>query len=101
MYKNLQALVEARLVSHLAESMKKAIYEGELDLEKVPEISIEIPREKEHGDYATNLAMATAGKAGMNPRKIAEIIVENFDAPEVEEISIAGPGFINFKLSNG
>jgi len=100
LYKNLQALMEARLVSYLAESMKKAIYEGELDLEKVPEISIEIPREKEHGDYATNLAMATAGKAGMNPRRIAEIIVENFEAPEVEDISIAGPGFINFKLNN-
>ncbi|TDO95056.1 arginyl-tRNA synthetase [Halanaerobium saccharolyticum] len=100
MQKNLQAAVEAELISFLVESVKKAIYEGDLDLEKVPEVSIEVPREKGHGDYATNLAMVLAGQAGMNPRQIAEIIVENFESEIVEEISIAGPGFINFKLKN-
>lgn len=99
MHKNLQAVVEAKLVGYLAESVKKAIYDGKLDLDQVPEVSVEIPREKEHGDYATNLAMITAGKAGMNPRKIAEIIIENLEAPEVEDVSIAGPGFINFQLN--
>jgi len=98
--KNLQAAVEAELISFLVESVKKAIYNGDLDLEKVPEVSIEVPREKEHGDYATNLAMSLAGKTGMNPRQIAEIIVENFKSDIVEDINIAGPGFINFKLKN-
>jgi arginyl-tRNA synthetase len=98
--KNLQAAVEAELVSFLVESVKKAIFDGDLDLEKVPEVSIEVPREKGHGDYATNLAMVLAGQAGMNPRRIAEIIVENFESDIVEDISIAGPGFINFKLKN-
>jgi arginyl-tRNA synthetase len=98
--KNLQAAVEAELISFLVESVKKAIFEGDLDLEKVPAVSIEVPREKGHGDYATNLAMVLAGQAGMNPRQIAEIIVENFESEVVEEISIAGPGFINFKLKN-
>jgi len=96
--KNLQAAVEAELISFLVESVKKAIFDGDLDLEKVPEVSIEVPREKGHGDYATNLAMVLAGQAGMNPRQIAEIIVENFDSEIVENISIAGPGFINFTL---
>ena len=100
MQKNLQAAVEAELVSFLVESVKKAIFAGDLDLEKVPEVTIEVPREKEHGDYATNLAMVLAGQAGMNPRRIAEIIVENFESDIVEEINIAGPGFINFKLKN-
>jgi arginyl-tRNA synthetase len=98
--KNLQAAVEAELISFLVESVKKAIFDGDLDLEKVPKVSIEVPREKAHGDYATNLAMVLAGQAGMNPRKIAEIIVDNFESDIVEEISIAGPGFINFKLKN-
>ena len=98
MQKNLQAAVEAELISFLVESVKKAIFDGDLDLEKVPEVSIEVPREKGHGDYATNLAMVLAGQAGMNPRQIAEIIVENFDSEIVENISIAGPGFINFTL---
>lgn len=100
MKKNLQAAVEAELISFLVESVKKAIFAGDLDLEKVPEVSIEVPREIEHGDYATNLAMILAGKAGMNPRKIAEIIVDNFESDIVEEINIAGPGFINFSLNN-
>jgi arginyl-tRNA synthetase len=98
--KNLQAAVEAELISFLVESVKKAIFDGDLDLEKVPEVSIEVPREKGHGDYATNLAMILAGQAGMNPRQIAEIIVENFESEIVEDVSIAGPGFINFKLKN-
>ena len=100
MQKNLQAAVEAELISFLVESVKKAIFDGDLDLEKVPEVSIEVPREKGHGDYATNLAMVLAGQAGMNPRQIAEIIVENFESEIVEDVSIAGPGFINFKLKN-
>lgn len=100
MQKNLQAAVEAELISFLVESVKKAIFDGDLDLEKVPEVSIEVPRERGHGDYATNLAMVLAGQAGMNPRKIAEIIVENFESDIVEDISIAGPGFINFQLKN-
>ncbi|MFN2340750.1 MAG: arginine--tRNA ligase, partial [Halanaerobium sp.] len=98
MQKNLQSAVEAELISFLVESVKKAIYDGDLDLEKVPEVSIEVPREKDHGDYATNLAMVLAGQAGMNPRQIAEIIVDNFESEIVDEVSIAGPGFINFKL---
>lgn len=100
MKKNLQAAVEAELISFLVESVKKAIFAGDLDLEKVPEVSIEVPREKEHGDYATNLAMVLAGKAGMNPRKIAEIIIANFESDIVDSTNIAGPGFINFKLNN-
>ena len=100
MQKNLQAAVEAELISFLVESVKTAIFDGDLDLEKVPEVSIEVPREKEHGDYATNLAMVLAGQAGMNPREIAEIIVDNFESEIVEEVNIAGPGFINFKLKN-
>lgn len=100
MQKNLQSAVEAELISSLVESVKKAIYEKELAIEKVPEIKIEVPREKEHGDYATNVAMTLAGKAGMNPRQIAEIISQNFTSDLVEELNIAGPGFINFKLKN-
>ena len=100
MQKNLQAAVEAELISSIVESVKEAIYNEELELEKVPQVEIEVPREKEHGDYATNIAMNLASVAGMNPRKIAEIIVNNFESEVTEDINIAGPGFINFKLKN-
>lgn len=98
--KNLQAKVEDRLINHIKESIEKAVKNGEIELEEIPEVNVEVPREKEHGDYATNIALAAAGEIGMNPRQLAEIIVNNLSAPEVEDVSIAGPGFINFKMSS-
>ena len=63
----------------------------------VPFIEVEATKDKQHGDYATNVAMVLASKLKMNPRKIAELIRENFSLDEViEKIEIAGPGFINF-----
>ena len=64
------------------------------------DFTVEVPREKEHGDFATNLAMLLAKPARMAPRKIAEILVQTLprDLAWVEKIEIAGPGFINFYL---
>ena len=65
--------------------------------------SLEHPAELSHGDYATNVAMAAAKHAGKNPRVLAEEIVAKLKEKNdeyISEIAIAGPGFINFKLSN-
>ena len=64
--------------------------------------SVERPRLAEHGDYSTSVAMALASSMRMAPRAIATEIVENV-APSamVQDVSIAGPGFINFKLDDG
>ena len=60
----------------------------------------DVPRQTEHGDYATNAAMTLARAARQPPRQIAEAIVRHFPAlPEVERLEIAGPGFINVFLS--
>src|SRR6185436_17193774 len=60
----------------------------------------EIPRQAEHGDYATNAAMVLARAAKKAPRQIAEAIVKNFPPlPEVERVDVAGPGFLNVFLS--
>ena len=54
-----------------------------------------------HGDIATNAAMVLAGKAGMKPRDLAEKIASHLrEDSEVEAVDIAGPGFINLRLSN-
>ncbi|MBI3634126.1 MAG: arginine--tRNA ligase [Candidatus Yonathbacteria bacterium] len=56
-----------------------------------------------HGDYATNVALMYAKKAGLNPRELAQRITEELSrAPssDIEKIEIAGPGFINFRLSD-
>ena len=60
----------------------------------------EVPRQAEHGDYATNAAMVLAKAARRSPRQIADLIVQHFPTlPEVERLEVAGPGFLNVTLS--
>jgi len=61
----------------------------------------EVPRQPEHGDYATNVAMTLARAARRPPRQVAEAIAAHFPAlPEVERVEVAGPGFVNVFLSH-
>ncbi|WP_066555742.1 arginine--tRNA ligase [Croceicoccus bisphenolivorans] len=63
-------------------------------------VAVEPPRDPSHGDLATNAAMVLAKPAKANPRTLAEALVEQLSAhPAVTEASIAGPGFINMRLS--
>lgn len=67
----------------------------------IDRISAEPPRDASHGDIATNAAMVLAKPAGKNPRELAQKIVEGLEQlDEVSEVSIAGPGFINIRLSD-
>src|SRR3989442_5589659 len=60
----------------------------------------EVPRQAEHGDYATNVAMTLARAARRPPRQVAELIVKHFPSlREVERLDVAGPGFLNVFLS--
>lgn len=83
----------------LKEEIKRAILQAELCTEEqLPDILLEEPREKSHGDFATNIAMQLARVAKQAPRQIAEQIVNEVDEAkaQIEKIDIAGPGFINF-----
>lgn len=62
-------------------------------------VYVERPNEAAHGDFATNVALANAKAFRRNPREVAEKLAEAFDAPFVERVEIAGPGFINFWLT--
>ncbi|GLT00886.1 arginine--tRNA ligase [Sphingobium jiangsuense] len=63
-------------------------------------VTVEPPRDPSHGDLATNAAMVLAKPAGTNPRALAEKIAARLEAlDEVEEVAIAGPGFINMRLT--
>ena len=69
------------------------------DLE--PRIQVENTRDKSHGDLATNLAMMLAKPAGKNPHELAQLLVDAIPQNSlVEKVDIAGPGFINFFLSD-
>jgi arginyl-tRNA synthetase len=63
-------------------------------------VQLERPRNPEHGDYATNVALVLAGRVGRPPRQLAAEIVEQLDLDEagLAKAEIAGPGFINFRL---
>lgn len=94
--------IRAELEKALANSLQASRECGLIKVDQAPEITVEVPREKDHGDFATNLAMLLAKPARMAPRKAAEILVQNFSAGTwVERVEIAGPGFINFSLKPG
>jgi arginyl-tRNA synthetase len=86
----------------LIQSLEQARGRGELDFQDLPGFEVEEPKQAEHGDLATNLAMVLAKPAKMAPRKIAEIIIKNLTAPEgmLQKVEIAGPGFINFFIED-
>ena len=67
-----------------------------------PDFVIERTKSREHGDYASNIALLLAKPAGMKPRELAELLVNTLPSSQhVEKVSIAGPGFINFTLARG
>ena len=74
---------------------------GRLSAADLPaEVVIERPKNREHGDWATNAAMQLAGKFGMNPRAFAELLAPELEGLDgVAKVDIAGPGFINITFS--
>ncbi|MNM56785.1 Arginine--tRNA ligase [compost metagenome] len=86
---------------NLKDALIEAIVTAELvGQEEVPAIVLEVPKDKAHGDLATNAAMQLTRIAKKNPRQIAEAIIGNLDFSKagIEKADIAGPGFINFTL---
>ena len=94
--------IENQIKALIAASVDAAMEAGDFSVEALPEIYLEVPREKEHGEYATNIAMQLPKQAHKAPRVIAESIVRHMDIDNsyVEVVEIAGPGFINFKLKS-
>ncbi|WP_270167406.1 arginine--tRNA ligase [Paenibacillus sp. SYP-B4298] len=79
---------------------KAAVAAGLAQQEELPAFVLEVPKEKAHGDLATNAAMQLTKLAKKNPRAIAEAIIAHLEFAEAGIVSaeIAGPGFINFRL---
>jgi arginyl-tRNA synthetase len=75
---------------------------GALPVEVPAEVVVERPKNPEHGDYATNVALRLAKPAGRPPREVAELLAEELLAhPGVAKVDVAGPGFLNITLSQG
>lgn len=89
--------------NNLKQEIKDAVVKAGLAAEEqIPDVILEIPKEKAHGDYSTNMAMQLARVAKKAPRMIAEGLIANFDQSKasIQKIEIAGPGFINFYMDN-
>ena len=82
--------------------LKDTIAAGQLTLvdgADLPQVRVERPKSREHGDWATNLALQLAKKVGKNPREVAAILAEKIaHTPGVLRVDIAGPGFLNITL---
>ncbi len=90
------------LKNKIIDAVKSAIQKGELPQSELPEFIIEIPADKKNGDFSTNIAMAGARAFHKAPKMIAESIVASLDLEGTlfDRAEIAGPGFINFYLSD-
>jgi len=84
----------------LLEALNRAKEKGELKLETLPVITLETPKDKNHGDISSTFALSMSKREGKPPRKIAETILANIQDEEgiIARTEIAGPGFINFFL---
>jgi arginyl-tRNA synthetase len=91
--------IEATLQEHLKNAIVSSSLLEEYDASS---INIEIPKDKSHGDYSTNIAMQLTRVLHRNPREIAQAIMDAFSLEDakVEKIEMAGPGFINFFMKN-
>lgn len=71
-----------------------------LSADELPTVKVERPRNRDHGDWATNVAMQLAKKAGTNPRDLGTLLAERLERREgIDSASVAGPGFINIRLA--
>jgi arginyl-tRNA synthetase len=86
---------------YLKQILTEALKSFDLDESDWPDIQVEKPRDPSHGDAATNLALMLAKPLRKSPRKIAEELTAKlkFDPKKIEDVEIAGPGFINFRYA--
>ena len=93
-------MTPADLTSTVRSITVQTLDEHGLDSTVVPDVvTVERPRNPEHGDYATNIALQVAKKAGTNPRELAQWLCDALaNRPEIDSAEVAGPGFINLRL---
>ena len=94
-------MTPAELAVAIRRILEQMQADGSLVAAELPaEIVVERPRNREHGDWATNAAMQLSGLFGLNPRAFAELLAPRIEAlDEVSKVDIAGPGFINITLN--
>ena len=80
-------------------ALEKARQAGELELATFPEIVVEKPKDEKMGDFSTNVAMTMARSERKSPKVIAESVTRYLENGDLSQVEVAGPGFINIKMS--
>ena len=89
--------IEELLIQALLHLIRDGVLSAECDI--VPQL--ERTRTPEHGEFASNLAMVLAKRAGMPPRELAQLIIDKMpQSRQLNHAEIAGPGFINFYMNH-
>ena len=97
---------QSQVQGAIADALKRVIAAGEINAQLPSEINLDRPKNREHGDYATSVALALAKSSGLAPRAVAELIVKSLTDNDllskagISKVEIAGPGFINITLDN-
>ena len=81
------------------DALEKAQQAGELELSSFPEIVVEKPKDEKMGDFSTNVAMTLAKSERKSPKVIADSVTRYLKNGELSQAEVAGPGFINIKMS--
>ena len=81
------------------DALEKAQQAGELELSSFPEIVVEKPKDEKMGDFSTNIGMTLAKSERKNPKTIAESVARHLKSGDLSKVEVAGPGFINIKMS--
>jgi arginyl-tRNA synthetase len=88
-----------QLRTAVAQSLAQVLEGSAVEPIATEDVVIERPKSREHGDYATNVALVMAKKVGRNPRELADELAELLkDAEGIESVEVAGPGFVNVTL---
>jgi len=94
--------VKQEIMDAVKKSLAAAAAKGQITGAETGDMVVETPREKEHGDFSTNIAMQLAKQVKMPPRQTAGIIIDGMELGDgyIEKVECAGPGFINFYLNH-
>lgn len=94
-------MTPSQLSEAIVAALRALVAAGSLQLDVPSEVVVERPKNRDHGDWATNVAMQLGAKAGLKPREFAELLaIELQKASGIEKVEIAGPGFINLFVSD-
>ena len=92
--------IQDQLSATILEVLHSARSNGLLNCEIPAALTLERPKNRDHGDYATSVALALAKPSGKNPREVAQILIDGLTGnKDIESLEIAGPGFVNITLA--